>query len=272
MEYRSSRRPRSRRRKIFSYDARKLLTYSNLLKYLFLVFLAGLFILIVLFFWYSRDLPTPGKLVTSKYKDATRIYDRNNVLLYSVYQDENRTYVGLPVIPKQLQEATIAVEDKNFYSNSGFQVTGMLRAVKNMLMGEGIQSGSTITQQLVKNVLLTNQQTIGRKIKEIILSVQVDKKYSKDQILEMYLNNIPYGGTAIGVEAASELYFNKNVHQLDLAQSAFLSGLPQSPSLYSPFSGNKYYLDRTKEVLHAMVVNGYITQKDATSAFTEIQN
>jgi len=242
------------------------------LKYLFFAFIAFLILLIFLFFWYSRDLPTPGKLVTSRYKDATRIYDRNNVLLYSVYQDENRTYVGLPLIPKQLQEATIAVEDKNFYNNNGFQVTGMLRAVKNMLLGQGIQSGSTITQQLVKNVLLTNQQTIARKIKEIILSVQVDKKYTKDQILEMYLNNIPYGGTAIGVEAASELYFNKNVQQLDLAQTAFLSGLPQSPSLYSPFSGTKYYLNRTKEVLHAMVANGYISQSDATKAYKEIQN
>jgi membrane peptidoglycan carboxypeptidase len=272
MDYRSLRRPRTRKRKSFSYDARKLLAYSTLLKYLFFVCIAGLLVVAGLFFWYSRDLPTPGKLVTSKYKDATRIYDRNNVLLYSVYQDENRTYVGLPVIPKQLQEATIAVEDKNFYSNSGFQFTGMLRAIKNMALGQGIQSGSTITQQLVKNVLLTNQQTIGRKIKELVLSIQVDKKYSKDQILEMYLNNIPYGGTAIGVEAASELYFNKNVQQLDLAQSAFLSGLPQSPSLYSPFSGNKYYLDRTKEVLHAMVANNYISQKDADNAYTEMQN
>jgi membrane peptidoglycan carboxypeptidase len=273
IDYRSTRRPRTRRRKSFSmYDARRMLTYSNLLKYLFFAFVACIILVIGLFFWYSRDLPTPGKLVTSRYKDATRIYDRNNVLLYSVYQDENRTYVGLPVIPKKIQEATIAVEDKNFYNNSGFQVTGMLRAVKNMLLGQGIQSGSTITQQLVKNVLLTNQQTIARKIKEIILSVQVDKKYSKDQILEMYLNNIPYGGTAIGVEAASELYFNKNVQQLDLAQSAFLSGLPQSPSLYSPFSGTKYYLARTKEVLHAMVANGYITQSDADKAYKEIQD
>lgn len=272
MDYRSSRRPRSRRHQSYSSDARKLLTYSTLLKYLFFVFVAGILIVTGLFFWYSRDLPTPGKLVTSRYKDATRIYDRNNVLLYSVYQNENRTYVGLPVIPKQLQEATIAVEDKNFYTNNGFSLTGMLRAVKNMVMGQGIQSGSTITQQLVKNVLLTNQQTISRKIKEIILSVQVDKKYSKDQILEMYLNNIPYGGTAIGVEAASELYFNKNVQQLDLAQSAFLAGLPQSPTLYSPFSGTKYYLGRTKDVLHAMVVNGYISQNDADRAYKEVQD
>ncbi|HWY80046.1 MAG TPA: transglycosylase domain-containing protein [Candidatus Sulfotelmatobacter sp.] len=271
MDYQTSRHSRSRRRRSFSFDTRKFLTVSTLLKYLFFAFIIGIILLVVLFLWYSRDLPTPGKLVASRYKDATRIYDRNHVLLYSVYQNENRTYVGLSVIPKQLQEATISTEDKNFYTNNGFSFTGMLRAVKNMALGGGIQSGSTITQQLVKNVLLTNQQTLARKIKEIILSIQVDQKYSKDQILEMYLNNIPYGGTAIGVEAASELYFNKNIQSLDLAQSAFLSGLPQSPSLYSPFSGTKYYLNRTQEVLHAMVANGYIEQNDADKAYKEIK-
>ncbi|HVA96746.1 MAG TPA: transglycosylase domain-containing protein [Candidatus Acidoferrales bacterium] len=270
MDYKSSRRTRTRRRQSFSINAKELLTVSTLLKYLFFAFIAFLIIGVGLFFWFSRDLPTPGKLVTSKYKDATRIYDRNHVLLYSVYQDENRTYVGLPEIPKKLQQATISIEDRNFYSNNGFSVTGMLRAVKNMVLGGGLQSGSTITQQLVKNVLLTNQQTIARKVKEIILSIQVDKKYSKDQILEMYLNNIPYGGTAIGVEAGAEQYFGKNVQQLDLAQSAFLAGLPQGPTLYSPFSGTKYYLTRTQEVLHAMVSNGYITQKQADDSYKEI--
>jgi membrane peptidoglycan carboxypeptidase len=270
MDYKSSRRPRSRRRRSFSINVKELLTVSTLIKYLFFAFIACLLIGVGLFIWYSRDLPTPGKLVTSKYKDATRIYDRNHVLLYSVYQDENRTYVGFSQIPKQLQQATIAIEDRNFYSDSGFSLTGMLRAVKNMALGGGLQSGSTITQQLVKNVLLTDQQTLSRKVKEIILSIQVDKKYSKNQILEMYLNNIPYGGTAIGVEAAAEQYFGKNVQQLDLAQCAFLAGLPQGPSLYSPFSGTKYYLNRTQEVLNAMVTTGDITQKQADSAYKEI--
>jgi membrane peptidoglycan carboxypeptidase len=272
MDYRSARRLRSRKRGGISFDARKFLTISTLLKYLFFAFIAAIIVGIGMFFWYSRDLPTPGTLVSSKYKDATRIYDRNHVLLYSVYQNENRTYVGLNIIPKQLQQATIATEDKDFYTNNGFSVTGMLRAARNIALGGSLQSGSTITQQLVKNVLLTDQQTIGRKIKEIILSVQVDQKYSKNQILEMYLNNIPYGGTAIGVEAGAELYFGKNVQNLDLAQSAFLAGLPQSPTLYSPFSGTKYYLNRTQEVLNAMVSNGYITQTQAIKSYNEIKN
>jgi len=273
MDYRSSQRLRSRRTtRSVSFKARELLTISALIKYLFFAFIAGIIVLAGMFLWYSRDLPTPGTLVNSKYKDATRIYDRNHILLYSVYQNDNRTYVGLSVIPKELQEATIATEDKTFYTDTGFSAIGMLRAVKNMALGGGLQSGSTITQQLVKNVLLTDQQTISRKIKEIVLSVQVDQKYSKNQILEMYLNNIPYGGTAIGVEAAAEQYFGKNVQDLDLAQSAFLAGLPQSPTLYSPFSGNKYYLARTQEVLNAMVSNGYITQTSSKNAYNEIKN
>lgn len=272
MDYKSSRRLRSKRGRSISLTARSFLTVSMLLKYLFVAFILCVFVVVGMFVWLSRDLPTPGKLVTSKYKDATRIYDRNHVLLYSVYQNENRTYVGLPEIPKYLQEATISIEDKNFYSNNGFSFIGMLRAVRNMALGGSLQSGSTITQQLVKNVLLTDQQTITRKIKEIILSVQVDKKYSKNQILEMYLNNIPYGGAAIGVEAASEQYFGKSVKDLDLAQCAFLAGLPQGPSLYSPFSGTKYYLVRTKEVLNAMAANGYIPQSEVNKSYQEIAN
>jgi len=272
MDYRAARRISPRRKRSISFDTKKFLTLSTLLKYLFFAVIAAIIVVAGLFLWYSRDLPTPGQLVDSKYKDATRIYDRNHVLLYSVYQSENRTYVGLSQIPKLLQDATIATEDKTFYTDTGFSVTGILRAVKNMALGGGLQSGSTITQQLVKNVLLTDQQTLSRKFKEIILSVQVDQKYSKNQILEMYLNNIPYGGTAIGVEAAAEQYFGKNAQDLDLAQSAFLAGLPQSPSLYSPFSGTKYYLARTQEVLNAMSSNGYITQNQAASAYTEIKN
>ena len=211
--------------------------------------------------------------MTSKYKDATRIYDRNGDLLYSVFQDENRTYTKINDIPKYLREGTIAIEDKDFYKNNGFSLLGIVRAfARSILAGRIAGGGSTITQQLVKNVLLTNQQILSRKIKELILSIQVDNRFSKDQILEMYLNNIPYGGTAIGVEAAAEQYFGKSVKDLDLAQSAFLSGLPQLPSLYTPFSGNKYYIARTDAVLKRMVADKYITKAQADKALIEIKN
>lgn len=252
-------------------ETQKLFLLNRLVKYVFFAILSLVVLIPLLFLWYSRDLPTPGKLVVSKYKDATRIYDRKGELLYSVYQNENRTYVPLKNISPLLQKATIAIEDKNFYKNSGFSITGYLRAIRNILFFRGISGGSTITQQLVKNVLLTPERSIPRKIKELILSIQVDKRYSKDQILEMYLNNISYGGAAIGVEAASETYFGKKAGELDLAQAAFLAGLPQSPSLYSPFGGQKYYLDRTQAVLTQMVKNGYTSQKDADQAFAELK-
>ncbi len=272
MDYKASRRRgfRSSRRKM-GFKLPNIFVFSTILKVLFFG-LVGLVVLIpLLFLWYSHDLPTPGKLVVSKYKDATRIYDRKGKLLFSVYQEENRTYVKLDQIPKQLQEATISIEDKDFYKNKGFSPLAYLRVVKNALLGRGLAGASTISQQLVKNVLLDGKRTPARKIKELILSIQVNQRYSKDEILEMYLNNIPYGGSAIGVEAASETYFGKKAKELDLAQSAFLAGLPQSPSVYSPFSGNKYYIDRTESVLKRMFDDEKITKDERDEALSEIK-
>ncbi|HUD09558.1 MAG TPA: transglycosylase domain-containing protein [Patescibacteria group bacterium] len=246
--------------------------YSRLAKYAFFGLIGLIILMFVLFLWYGRDLPTPGKLIAAQTNQSSGIYDRNGALLYSVYQNQNRLYVNLADIPKYVKEGTISVEDRNFYTNSGFSITGYLRAALNIVLLRGLSGGSTLTQQLVKNVLLSSEQTIPRKIKELMLSIQVDRKYSKDQILEMYLNDVGYGGSAVGVQAASQLYFNKDVRDLDLAQSAFIAGLPQSPSVYSPFSGNKYYIQRTQVVLQAMARDGYITQKQADSALSEIKN
>ncbi|MGI8419882.1 MAG: transglycosylase domain-containing protein [Candidatus Levyibacteriota bacterium] len=272
MAYQSSRRIRTRRHVSISH-ARQFFTLSRFIKYGFFLLIALIIAVPILFLWYSRDLPKPGQLVTSQHSDATRIYDRHGALLYSVYQDENRTYVTLDKIPKILQESTIAIEDKDFYKNEGFSPIAYLRVAKNYAMGEGLGGGSTITQQLVKNVLLEDsRKVLSRKIKELILAIQVNQAYSKDQILEMYLNNIPYGGTAVGVEAASEQYFGKSAKDLDLGQSAFLAGLPQNPSIYTPFSGNKYYLARTKAVLKQLVSDGYTTQVQSDKSYKEIAN
>lgn len=270
MDFRAARRRKTRRK--FSFDLSNMFVFSKLLKYGFFALLAGIIAIPLIFFWYSRDLPKPGELVVSKYKDATRIYDRKGELLYSVFQDENRTYVKLSEIPKNLQEATISVEDQDFYENQGFSPTAYLRVAKDAVLGKGLTGGSTISQQLVKNVLLTNERSLPRKIKELVLSIQINQTYSKDQILEMYLNNIPYGGSAVGVEAAAQTYFGKEAKELDLAESAFLAGLPQSPSVYSPFSGNKYYIDRTEAVLRRMVEDGKITEDQKEKAQKQIKN
>lgn len=268
VDYRSRRR---RTRLAIPARFKDIFLLERILKYA-LFGLIGLVVLVpVLFLWYSRDLPTPGKLVISKYSDATRIYDRKGELLYSVYENENRTYVKLAEIASVLPKATIAIEDKDFYKNNGFSPAAYLRVFRNALLGKGLAGGSTITQQLVKNVLLSSERSLPRKIKELILAIQVDQKYSKDQILEMYLNNIPYGGSTIGVEAAAESYFGKKAKELDLAESAFLAGLPQSPSIYSPFTGNKYYINRTDAVLKQMVSEKYITTKEKDAALKKIQ-
>ncbi|OGH37416.1 MAG: hypothetical protein A3B44_02095 [Candidatus Levybacteria bacterium RIFCSPLOWO2_01_FULL_38_21] len=263
---------RSSRRIRFRGSRSKVLLYSNLARYALYGLIAFIIIMTGLFLWYGRQLPTPGKLINPPLGQSTRIYDRKGILLYSVYQDKNRTYVKLKDIPTDLQHATISIEDKNFYKNQGFSITGYFRAIRNVFLLRGLSGGSTITQQLVKNVLLSSERTIPRKIKELMLAIQVDKKYSKDQILEMYLNDVSYGGANIGVEAASESYFGKKVKDLTLAENAFLAGLPQAPSIYSPFSGKKYYITRTENVLTQMVSEKYITKKDKEKALSEIKN
>jgi len=263
---------RSRRRtRLFRNGKVDVFTLSILTKYALFGLIGFVVVMTILFVWYGRDLPTPGKLVNSDLKQSTQIYDRSGILLYSVYSNQNRTYVKLADIPKYVQLGTIAIEDRNFYNNQGFSITGYIRAVRNIVLLRGLSGGSTITQQLVKNVLLSSERSIPRKIKELMLSIQVDKKYTKDEILEMYLNDVPYGGANIGVEAAAESYFGKKVKDLDLAEAAFLAGLPQSPSVYSPFSGKKYYIDRTGEVLNQMKNSDQITQKQADAALDEIK-
>lgn len=250
---------RSRRRR---YGSAKIFLISNLSKYAFFGLIGFIFLIFFLFFWYGRDLPTPGKLSASNLSQSTKILDRNGVVLYDVYQTQNRTYVRLDEIPKTLQEATIAIEDKNFYQNNGFSIMGYLRVIKDMILLRGITGGSTLTQQLVKNTLLSPERTIPRKIKEFILSIQIDKKYNKNQILELYLNVAPYGGTAVGVETASEKYFGKKAKDLNLVESVILAGLPQRPSYYSPYGPYpKAYIGRSKEVLRRMREDDYITKK-----------
>lgn len=267
IDYRSRRRRRG-----FSGGFNNLFLWGTLFKFAFFAFFALACITVVLFLWYSRDLPTPGKLSESNLSESTKIYDRNGVVLYDVFNQQNRTYVTLDKVPKTLQQATISIEDKDFYTNEGYSMMGYLRSIKNLLLYRSIEGGgSTLTQQLVKNTLLTSEQTLPRKIKELMLSMQVDKKYSKKQILELYLNIVPYGGTAVGVEAASEQYFGKKVGDLNLVESAILAGFPQLPSYYSPYGPTpRAYIDRTTNVVRRMREDGYITEKQEQDAVKQL--
>jgi len=270
--YRNSSVYRRRRLRLLGFKT-DIVTVGSILKIIFFGLLGFVILFFILVIWYSRDLPTPGKLANPNLHDSTKIMDKNGLVLYSIYKDYNRIYVPLNEIPKSLRDATIVSEDKDFYKNQGFSLVGYLRSVKNLILTRRVSGGgSTITQQLVKTVLLTPEQSISRKIKELILSLQVDQKYSKDQILEMYLNDVSYGGTAIGVEAASNLYFGKHVKDLRPSESAFLAGLPQAPSYYSPYTTqNKAYVDRTRYVLDRLFAEKYISAKEKDVYFKEIQ-
>ena len=235
----------------------------------------GLFLLTTIVFGVlSFNLPDPNKIIR---RDgfSTIIFDRNGKVLYDLYSKENRIPLELSEMPKYLQQATIAIEDKDFYKHSGFDLLGILRSVKNIVTLQGISGGSTLTQQLVKNVLLSPERTIFRKIKELALSNQIEKRFSKDQILQMYLNEAPYGGASYGVESASKTYFGKDAGSLTLVEAAVLAGLPQSPTYYSPFGTHpKAYVERSRDVLRRMREDGYITaqqESDASKQLTNVQ-
>lgn len=237
----------------------------------FLVLLGSIFsgILLVVV---AKDLPRPDRIVR-KEGFATKIYDRNDKLIYDVFGEQKRTSVQLYEVPSALREATVSIEDKDFYKHSGFDPKGYLRIVYYLFVRHRLQGSSTLTQQLVKNVLLSSERTIVRKVKEFILALEIESKYSKDQILQMYLNEAPYGGTAWGVEEAARTYFGESVSELNLTESAFLAGLPQSPSRYSPFGQtSKAYVNRTKDVLRRMREDGKISDKEEKDSLTELEN
>lgn len=236
--------PRSRSRRmrggsIFAPQNRQLL-YAKLLRIFAFGSLAavvsGVLLFFIMFAWFSRNLPKPGEVVRRE-GFSTKIYDRNQKLLYDLFNDERRTPVSIEQIPIDLQHAVVAIEDKDFYSHQGFDFLTIFRIPYNILFKQRVVGGSTLTQQLVKNALLTNERSITRKFKELVLSMQIERKFTKEQILEMYMNEAPYGGTAWGIGTASEIYFNKPVNELNLVESAILAGLPQRPSAYSPFAG-----------------------------------
>jgi Membrane carboxypeptidase (penicillin-binding protein) len=184
---------------------------------------------------FVKNLPSPSVIGKVNFPLSTHLYDRNGKLLYEIYREENRTPIKLKDLPPFVYQATIAIEDKDFYKHQGVSFWAILRAIKKTFLENNLQGGSTITQQLVKASLLTPERTWQRKIKEIILALWTEKIYTKDQILEMYLNQVPYGGSAYGVEEAAKIYFGKSAKDLNLEEAALLAGLPQAPSVYSPY-------------------------------------
>lgn len=261
---------RSFRRRIgLRYDRQKLVLYG--LIGLIGLILIGFIFSFAAFAWYARDLPSPGKL--SQGSDQSTVFlDRDDKVLFEMYKDKNRVPVDSKDIALIFKQATVAIEDKNFYKHSGISETGILRAVFSIVTGKGLQGGSTLTQQLIKNVLLTSEQRLSRKIKEAILAREVERRYTKDEILGMYLNEAPYGGSYYGVGSAAKGYFDKNPRDLTLVESAILAGLPQSPSYYSPYIGKENaWKGRAQDVLRRMREDKYITKDQEDKAVKDLE-
>ncbi len=219
------------------------------------------------YYFILRDLPSPLAIKSRSPIVSTKIYDRRGRLLYTIFKDENRTIVPLADISPQMTAATLAIEDSEFYHHFGLSFRGIARAFWHNLRHESTQGGSTITQQLVKNILLTSDRTWQRKIREAVLALAVDALYTKDEILYHYLNEVNYGGSVYGVEEASQWYFAKSAKDLTLAESAFLAGLPAAPSIYSPFSATPQLGEqRRQEVLQLMLAQGAITAEQFKQA------
>jgi penicillin-binding protein 1C len=263
---RKSNRSKAKQKKPLLIIGRFLLRHWKLELFIVLsTLLLGAFYLSVL-----KNLPLPTKLNGTSYPQSSQIYDRNGTLLYTIYADRNAEFIPLKDIPKTLQEATIAIEDKDFYRHGAVDVRGILRALLVTATHQNIQGGSTLTQQLVKNTLLTPEQTVKRKIKEVILSFAVEVLYSKNKILEMYLNQVPYGGTAYGVQAAAKTYFGKDARQLDLAQIALIAGMPEAPTTNSPYGTHpELAKNRQVEILKKMEEQHYITRNQEAQAAAE---
>lgn len=271
----------SKKRKI--NKIKKRYSWPNLKKKLFsketlraLLVMAMVFVAMILlvFGWVAKDLPSPDKVNDRLIAESTVIYAANNEPIWEIHGEKNRTLVSFEEMPDYLKIATVAIEDKDFYFHNGFNVKRTVKALlENYRAKEKVQGGSTITQQLIKNAILSPEKTYTRKIKELILAIEIEQMYSKDDILKMYLNEIPYGMNAYGVEAASKTFFDKKISELkeknpeNLARCVMLASLPNAPTYFSPYGQNyNELLNRKNSIMDLMVEQGKISKDEALAA------
>ena len=223
--------------------------------------------------WISTfQMPDLQSFDTRKVTQSTKIYDRTGkILLYDVHRDIKRIVVPFENISKDIKNATVAIEDVEFYQHGGIKISSIIRSVfSNILSGSFSQGGSTITQQVIKNSLLTTEKTISRKLKEWVLSIELEKVMTKEQILAIYLNGNPYGGSIYGIEEASKTFFGKKALDVTLAEATYLAAIPKAPTYYSPYGQNKTKLDkRQKLILSKMIESNFITKKEYDKAIKE---
>ncbi|MDB5266033.1 MAG: putative penicillin-binding protein [Parcubacteria group bacterium] len=245
-----------------------------LLKVSFILAGIGLVILGIGVLWVAlTPIPALNSFDSRKVAQSTKLYDRSGkTVLYDLNHDVKRNVVPLSDISPYLQEATISIEDSNFYHHGGVSFTGIARSfLADITTLSFAQGGSTITQQVVKNTILSGQKSITRKVQEWILAFKFEQKYSKDQILEFYFNVTPYGGTLYGAEVASRSFYGKSAKDLDIAEAAYLAAIPQLPTYYSPYGNNRAALDTRKDlVLKQMLKLGYINNDQYNQAKSEV--
>ncbi|MDQ5962531.1 MAG: Peptidoglycan glycosyltransferase, partial [Patescibacteria group bacterium] len=248
----------TKRRKAFVKKAFK--------EFIFLLFSLGIIAFAVVVGWLaSMELPDFNNFENRAIANSTKIYDRTGkIVLYNIHDNIKRTEIPLSEMSPYIKQATIAIEDAHFYEHYGFRPVSFVRAVlANFRSGSFSQGGSTLNQQIVKNALLTREKTVSRKLKEIVLAIKLDRELPKDIILQIYLNESPYGGTLYGIEEASLAYFGKHAKDLSLTESAYLASLPQSPTRLSPYGKNRELLEARKNlVLERMFELGYITEQE----------
>lgn len=246
---------------------RNFLKNRHLMKNI-LFFLSAICIIVAGFIiiWFSSlKIPDFNSFEDRKIINSTKIYDRTGeILLYDIHKDIKRTTINFENMGINIKNATVAVEDSDFYNHNGIRIASIFRAtVLAKLTGKKVTGGSTITQQLVKNTLLTSQRSLGRKIKEWVLAIKIEKVLPKEKILELYLNEVPYGGTIYGIQEASRTYFGKNATDLSLAEAAYLASIPKSPTMLSPYGKNRDKLEERKNfVLFRMYELGFISNEN----------
>lgn len=253
---------RSRKRRILSF----------IFKFALGCFFLALFSSLLLVFYYIKDLPRPESFLEKKVFESTKIYDRTGeVLLYTIHGEEKREVISIEEMSDYVKNAVIVTEDKNFYQHRGVDIKGTLRAILvDLQLRTTAQGGSTITQQLIRSSLLTRNKTAERKVREIVLSLELERRYSKDQILEWYLNQVPFGSNSYGVEAASQTFFRKDCKDISLAEAATLASLIQAPSRLSPYGKSKEELLKRKDyILTKMASSGFITEEECEKAKEE---
>ncbi len=236
------------------------------------LFVIGTIMLLSLFLYLQRTLPDPEAIATRKVGESTKIYDRTGqVLLYDIHGEEKRTVIPWEQIPDTIKKATLASEDSDFYNHRGIDFKGIARAFLKNITSFGVsQGGSTITQQLVKKALLGDERTITRKVKEAVLAIEIERRFTKDQIFWMYLNQIPYGSNAYGIESASRAFFGKSASGLTIAEAATISSVTKAPTYYSPFGNHvSELLARKNSVLARMKNLGYISDAEYKTALAQ---